>query len=131
MKISKSEPIEVYGDGSSKRDYTCISDIVFGVLAALDQDLGYEIFNLGNSNPIELNYFISVIEKSVGKRAIIQRMPLQEGDVEITFADTSKAEKMLGYRSKVGIEKGIKELVCNPINLKIAIDFELGDLIGV
>ena len=109
--ISNGEEIQVYGAGNSKRDYTFISDIVNGVLAALDKDFDYEIFNLGGSNPIELNYFISVIENAVGKKAIKKHIEKQQGDVEITFADLNKSERMLSYKPKIKIEEGIKKLV--------------------
>jgi len=109
--IDNGEEIQVYGDGSSKRDYTYISDIVDGVLAALDGDFEYEIFNLGNSNPIQLSYFISVIEDALGKKANKRHIEMQPGDVSITFADTSKSEQMLGYKPKVKFEEGIKKLV--------------------
>jgi UDP-glucuronate 4-epimerase len=109
--ISNEEEIQVYGEGNSKRDYTFISDIVSGIIAALDCDFDYEIFNLGGSNPVELNYFISVIENAVGKKAIKKHIEKQQGDVEITFADLNKSERMLGYKPKIRIEEGIKKLV--------------------
>ena len=109
--ISNCEEIQVYGEGNSKRDYTFISDIVDGVLAALDNNFDYEIFNLGGSNPVELNYFISVIENAVGKKAIKKHIEKQQGDVEITFADLNKSERMLNYKPKIKIEEGIKKLV--------------------
>jgi len=109
--IDANEEIQIYGDGASRRDYTYISDIIFGVLAALDGDFGYEIFNLGGSNPVELNYFISLIEKELGKEARRRYVSRQQGDVEITFANTSKSERMLGYKPGVEVGEGIKKLV--------------------
>lgn len=109
--IDSGNPIDVYGDGSSQRDYTYIDDIVSGIIAASDNPHDYEIFNLGNNKPIGLNYFISLIEKNLGKKANIIRKPKQEGDVDITYADISKAESLLGYKPKISIEEGIERLV--------------------
>jgi len=88
--ISGDKPIEMYGDGSSKRDYTFVTDIVDGILASLDKELDFEIINLGDSNPVELAYFISLIEKNVGKKAGIIKKSKQPGDVSITYADITK-----------------------------------------
>jgi UDP-glucuronate 4-epimerase len=109
--ISEGKAIEVFGDGKSKRDYTFISDIVNGILAASRKKHRYEIINLGNSKTVELSYLISVIEKEVGRKALIERKPNQPGDVPLTYADVSKAKKLLGYKPKVGIEEGIRRLV--------------------
>jgi len=109
--IDAGDEIEVYGDGSTKRDYTYIDDIVLGIRAALDGDFDYEIFNLGNSNPVELDYFVSLIEKELGKKAKKKYVGKQLGDVEITFADLRKSERSLDYKPKVKIEEGIKKLV--------------------
>jgi UDP-glucuronate 4-epimerase len=109
--ISEAKEIKMYGDGSSKRDYTFVTDIVDGVIAASEKDFDFEIINLGDSNPIELKYFISLFEKNLGKKAKIKQLPMQPGDVPVTFADISKAEKLLNYRPKVKIEEGIKLLV--------------------
>jgi len=106
--ISNEKTIEMYGDGSSKRDYTYVKDIVDGILSSLDKDLDFEIINLGNSDPIELKSFIAVIEKTTGKKAKINQSPMQKGDVLITYADISKARKLLGYDPKVKIEDGLK-----------------------
>jgi len=105
--INNGNPIKRFGDGTSKRDYTFITDIVDGVISALGKNFKYEIINLGNSNPVELNYFIRLIEKSLNKKAKIKQFPEQPGDVPITFADVSKAKKLLGYDPKVKIEEGI------------------------
>ncbi|MBW2999045.1 SDR family NAD(P)-dependent oxidoreductase [Candidatus Woesearchaeota archaeon] len=109
--ISEGKEIKMYGDGSSKRDYTYVTDIVEGVISASEKDFDFEIINLGDSNPVELRYFISLFEKSLGKKAKIKQLPMQPGDVTVTFADISKAEKLLNYRPKVKIEEGIKLLV--------------------
>ncbi|KKQ40004.1 MAG: NAD-dependent epimerase/dehydratase [Candidatus Moranbacteria bacterium GW2011_GWC2_37_73] len=105
--IDEGLEVKRFGDGSTRRDYTFIDDLVDGVVAALDTILGYEIFNLGNSNTVELNYFISTVEKILGKNANIKEYPMQPGDVLITNADLTKSRKLLGYNPKVKIEEGM------------------------
>jgi len=107
--IIEGKPILKYGDGTTKRDYTYIADIVKGVIAASDSELGYEIINLGNNKPVELNEFIRIIEDITGKKAIIEQLPMQPGDVDITFADIGKAQKLLGYKPSTTIKQGLKE----------------------
>ena len=109
--IIEGKPIPRFGDGTTKRDYTYISDIVKGVVAAIDKELDFEIINLGNNKPVVLNEFIRVIEKATGKKAIIKEMPTQPGDVNITYADISKAQKLLGYKPETSIEQGMKKFV--------------------
>jgi UDP-glucuronate 4-epimerase len=106
--ISAGKPIPVFGDGSAARDYTFISDTVDGVIAATKKDFGYEIFNLGESQTISLSRMIELLEGALGKKAVIDRQPLQAGDVPITFADISKAREKLGYNPQVKFEAGIK-----------------------
>ncbi|HYG25200.1 MAG TPA: SDR family NAD(P)-dependent oxidoreductase [Verrucomicrobiae bacterium] len=109
--ISQGKPIPVFGDGSSARDHTYIADIVDGVMACTTREFGFEIFNLGESQTITLRRLIEVIESAVGKKAIIERQPLQPGDVPITFADIAKARDRLGYHPKVKVEEGIPMFV--------------------
>lgn len=109
--ISEGKEIEMFGDGTSKRDYTYITDIVSGILNALDKKLGFEIINLGNNKAIELKYFISLIEKELGKKSKIKKLPEQQGDVPLTYANISKAKKTLNYEPKVKIEEGVKLFV--------------------
>ena len=109
--ISEGKWIERFGDGTSSRDYTHISDIVNGILLALDKNFKFEIINLGDSQPIQLNYFISLIEDAAGKKAKIIQKPMQEGDVLTTYADISKAKKLLNWQPKMFIEPGIDNLV--------------------
>jgi UDP-glucuronate 4-epimerase len=112
--IYKDKEIPMYGDGTSRRDYTFVDDIVSGILSATEYVKShgcYEIFNLGNSNTVELIYFISVIEKLLNKKAKILKLPKQPGDVEVTFADISKAKKLLGYGPKVKIEEGMERFI--------------------
>jgi UDP-glucuronate 4-epimerase len=109
--INSGKQIEMYGNGLTKRDYTFVSDIVNGIMSALDKNLNFEIINLGNSSPITLKHFIEVIEKNLGKKAEIVQKPMQPGDVEITYADVSKAKKLLGYEPKIKFEEGMKIFV--------------------
>jgi UDP-glucuronate 4-epimerase len=105
--IRAGRPIPVFGDGSTARDYTYISDILDGILACTQANFGYEIFNLGESQTVKLSYLIELLEKALGKKASIDRRPLQPGDVPLTCADVSKAQARLGYQPRVNIEQGI------------------------
>ena len=105
--IDAGKPIPVFGDGSTARDHTHISDIVEGVNACTKKEFGFDIFNLGESQTVKLSELIALIEKALGKPAVIDRQPLQPGDVPITFADISKARAKLGYNPQVRVEKGI------------------------
>ena len=109
--ITQGNPIPVFGDGSSGRDYTFYTDTVEGVLAALHYDCRFDVFNLGNSHPVDLNTLIRTLEKSLGKEAAIQRLPDQPGDVPITYADISKAQRLLGYSPRVPFREGIDAFV--------------------
>jgi len=110
-RIDSGMKIDVYGDASSKRDYTYITDIINGIMGVLKKDFKFEIFNLGDSKPIELKNVISLIENNLSKKALINQLPNQPGDVPITYADISKAKKLLNYSPKVSIENGIKNFV--------------------
>jgi UDP-glucuronate 4-epimerase len=105
--MSAGQPIPVFGDGSAARDYTYVSDILDGIMACTQKEFGYEIFNLGESQVVPLNRMIELLEVALGKKAIIDRQPLQPGDVPLTFADVSKARARLGYNPSVKIERGI------------------------
>lgn len=105
----KGEPIPVYGDGSSSRDYTYIDDIVNGITAAMQYDKSlFEIINLGNNKPVSLSMLISLLEKVTGIKAVIESLPDQPGDVPQTFADIEKAGRLLGYRPQVPLEEGLQ-----------------------
>lgn len=108
--IWTGRPIRVFGDGASARDYTYITDIVDGFLAALNrpEPFPYEVFNLGNSRPVRLSALIRLIEDALGRAAIIERAPEQPGDVRLTYADIGKSRQLLGYRPRVPIEEGIE-----------------------
>ena len=107
-RISRGEEIQQFGDGSSSRDYTYISDIVDGVVRAVDRPYPYQIFNLGKGDGTSLKEFIGLVEKHTGKKAIKKILPDQPGDVPYTCADVSKAEHLLGYKSKIPFEEGIR-----------------------
>ncbi len=109
--ITAGKPIPVFGDGSTARDYTFVSDTVSGVIACTQREFGFDIFNLGESQTVRLDYLIALLEKALGKAAIIDRQPPQPGDVPITFADISKARTRLGYNPNVKIEEGIPKFV--------------------
>jgi UDP-glucuronate 4-epimerase len=105
--IATGQEIEVFGDGSTARDYTYITDILDGIMACTSQSFGFEIFNLGGSHPVALSRLIELLEKALQKSAIIKRLSTQPGDVPRTWADTSKSRLRLGYAPKVKIEDGI------------------------
>ena len=110
--ISAGKPIPVFGDGTTRRDYTYVDDIIAGVRAAIDyQQSNYEIINLGESNTVELSELISLLEKALDRHAEIDRQPQQPGDVPQTFADVSKARRLLGYKPQTQIEEGIGKFV--------------------
>lgn len=109
--ISEGKPIPVFGDGSTARDYTYIDDILNGISACISREFGYEIFNLGESQTVRLDRLIALLEEALGKEAIIDRQPPQAGDVPLTFADVTKARKMLGYDPQVNIEEGVRRFV--------------------
>ncbi len=107
--ILKGEPITVYGDGSTSRDYTYVDDTVQGVISAMQYDkTDFEIINLGNNYAITLNELIAAIEEVIGKKAMIERHPDQPGDVPKTFADISKAKQLLGYDPQTKLKDGLK-----------------------
>ena len=113
-KILRNEPITMFGDGSSSRDYTYIDDIVDGVVASIDyacKGSCYEIINLGGSETTTLKSLIETIESMLETKAIIQQAPDQPGDVPRTFADVSRAHSLLGYQPKVPVEEGIRRFV--------------------
>lgn len=106
-RVFNGLPIQQYGDGSTSRDYTYIDDIVDGVIRSIDKPLGYQVINLGNGRPFLLKDFISLVETCVGRKAVIEILPEQPGDVERTCANISKAQTLLGYCPRVPFEEGI------------------------
>jgi UDP-glucuronate 4-epimerase len=109
--MTAGKPIPVFGDGSAARDYTFISDILDGIMACTQKEFGFEIFNLGESQTVRLDQMIALLEDALGKKAVIDRQPLQPGDVPLTFADISKARDRLGYHPQVKAEQGIPRFV--------------------
>jgi len=109
--ILEDKPVPVYGDGSLKRDYTYVDDIVFGVNQAIKNLSGFHIFNLGNSRTISVLEMITELEKAIGKKAQIDFLPLQPGDVNLTFADISAAKKELDYNPKFDFSTGIRKFI--------------------
>jgi len=110
--ISAGQPIPVFGDGTTRRDYTYVDDIIAGVRAAIDYDQSnYEVINLGESRTVELRELISLLEQALDRHAEIDRQPLQPGDVSQTFADITKARRLLGYNPQTQIEEGIERFV--------------------
>ena len=110
--ISEDKPIQMFGDGTTRRDYTYIDDIMQGVRASIDYDASmHEVFNLGESQTIELRELISLLELSLGKQAIVDHQPMQPGDVPCTFADIAKARKLLNYEPTTKIADGIPKFV--------------------
>jgi UDP-glucuronate 4-epimerase len=107
--ITRGKPIPVFGDGSSARDYTYVTDTVNGIIACTQKQFGYEIFNLGEAQTV--THLIELLEQSLGRKAIVDRLPAQPGDVPITFANIKKARARLGYNPIVKIEDGISKFV--------------------
>lgn len=109
--ILEEKPIEIYNEGKLRRDFTYIDDIVNGIAAAVDLESNWDIFNLGNSKPVELGRFIEIIEDSLGKKAKKNYVPMQPGDVLETYADISESKTKLGFEPKVTLEEGIPKFV--------------------
>lgn len=108
--IAAGRPVPVFGDGSTGRDYTYIDDIVAGILAAMEHGARFEVFNLGNSSPVLLKDMIATLERVLGRSAIIDRRPLQPGDVPITYAGISKARRLLDWTPQTSLETGIRRM---------------------
>ncbi len=106
--IMEDKPIPVFGDGTSIRDYTYVEDVIQGILGAVEYtQTPFEIFNLGESQTVPLNYLIQLLEENLGKKAIVDRQPMQPGDVPKTHADITKARNLLEYNPTTPIEKGL------------------------
>jgi UDP-glucuronate 4-epimerase len=109
--IAAGQKVPMYGDGTTKRDYTFYTDIIDGIYRSLEHCSAYHIYNLGESRTVELRTLIDLISKNLGKEARIERLPMQPGDVPITYADISRVQRELGYRPQVDIEQGIHKFV--------------------
>lgn len=110
-RVAAGQPIDVYGDGTTGRDYTYIDDIIDGVAAAIAlaerNDRLFEVINLGNNRPVALRELIAAIERAAGRQAVQRALPMQPGDVELTCASITKAQRLLGYSPKVGLDEGL------------------------
>jgi UDP-glucuronate 4-epimerase len=109
--ILEGKPIQVYNQGQMQRDFTYVGDIIQGTVAAIDLGAPCELFNLGNNQPVDVLTLISLIEKKTGKTAIKQWLPMQPGDVPVTYADISKSQSLLGYRPSTSLEQGIDRFI--------------------
>lgn len=109
--ILKDQPLQIFGQGKMQRDFTYVEDIAAGIVAALDKNYDYEIFNLGGGKTEELMDYVAAVEKAVGKEGKKVFLPMQQGDVVATSADISKARKMLGYDPKTHIDVGVPKFV--------------------
>jgi UDP-glucuronate 4-epimerase len=109
--IEQGQPIPIFGDGTMMRDFTYSDDIINGVVAAIDRCQDYQIYNLGESQPISVTDLIAELENALGKKAIRKHLPTQPGDVERTYADVTKAEVQLGYRPSTNIQTGLARFV--------------------
>ena len=108
--VARGQPITLFGDGRSRRDYTYIDDIVDGVVGAIDtiREGSFNVFNLGGSTTTELRELVSLIEDTVGRKAVLDRIADQPGDVPLTFADIRAAQSAFGYQPRVGLRDGLK-----------------------
>ena len=109
--ISKEEPMQIFGQGKMRRDFTFIDDIVAGILASIDKNYPNEVFNLGGDKTEELMDYVATVEKSLGKKGEKEFLPMQQGDVVQTSANVDKARKMLGYDPKTHISEGIPKFI--------------------
>jgi UDP-glucuronate 4-epimerase len=110
-RIMAGGKIPVYGDGSSRRDYTYIADIVSGIRAVLEVDLEFEIFNLGGGHSISLLELINLLGEKLGRKPVLKNLPFQPGDVIATLADATKARELLGYRPATSLSRGLEAFI--------------------
>ena len=110
-RLFEGREIEIYGDGTTRRDYTYIDDIVSGVVGALSAPRGYRVYNLGESATLSLDDLVALLERATGIRAKRKVLPPQPGDVPVTFADISRARAEIGYAPKTDVEEGVKRFV--------------------
>jgi len=106
--MAEDRELPFFGDGDSRRDYTYVDDIVSGILAAMEKNFQFEIFNLGESQTISLTELVANLEEALGKKARLMRLPEQTGDMKVTYADISRARKMLGYNPQTSFRDGIR-----------------------
>ena len=106
--LTRGESFNQFGDGTTSRDYTYIDDVISGIIRALDRPFNFEIINLGNCHPATLTYFIGTLAKIIGKKTRIKKLPKQPGDVEKTWANIDKAQRLLGWQPKTKLEEGLR-----------------------
>jgi UDP-glucuronate 4-epimerase len=113
--MARGEPIPCYGDGTTERDYTWVGDVVDGIVAAIDRGAGhraeFEVVNLGSGRPVSLARLVALLGEAMRVSPVVQHLPAQAGDVERTWADITRAARLLGYRPRVGIEEGLGRFV--------------------
>jgi UDP-glucuronate 4-epimerase len=109
--IDQGKEVPIYGDGTTKRDYTYITDIIDGIVEAMKRDKGFDVFNLGNAESVELHRVVYIIARALGNKAKVSHLPPQLGDVPVTCADITKAQALLGYQPRVKIDDGIWRFV--------------------
>jgi UDP-glucuronate 4-epimerase len=115
--LEAGKPIPFFGDGSSGRDYTYVDDIVDGIIAAIDYvptgvpGAPFSVFNLGNSHPVKLTELVATLEEVSGRKAVLDRQPMQPGDVPLTWANIDKARRLLGYRPATSLAEGLEAFV--------------------
>ncbi len=110
-RIMNGLPIDIFGNGTSSRDYTFVDDIVDGIILSMKKLKGFQILNLGNSTPVTLNHMVEAIEDEIGLFARKRYLPMQEGDVNATYADISKAQNLIGYYPSTSFETGISRFI--------------------
>ena len=109
--LESGRPIPIFGDGTSGRDYTYVDDVVAGILAAAEYETPYEVFNIGNSQPVKVLDLVQALEKVAGKQAELNFLPPRLGDVPLTWGDISKARRLLGYNPRTTLEAGIERFL--------------------
>ena len=109
--LEAGRPVPIFGDGTSGRDYTYVDDIVAGILAGVEYEARYDIFNLGNSHPVTTLEMVRLLEQTTGKRARLRFLPPQAGDVALTWADISKARRLLGYEPRTPFSQGLENFL--------------------
>ena len=109
--IDRGEPVPVFGDGTTRRDYTFVADIVDGIVRAIERCTGHHLYNLGNSDPIELRQLVAAIAQALGKTPVIRHLPEQPGDVRQTYADITRAATELGYAPKTALAEGLAQYI--------------------
>jgi UDP-glucuronate 4-epimerase len=109
--ILKGKPLQIFNEGKMKRDFTYIDDIVAGTIAAIDLAAPCEIFNLGNHKPEDVLHLVEILEKNLGKTAVKKLLPMQLGEVPVTYADISKSQKQLRFSPKISLDKGIEKFL--------------------